>query len=107
MQGDERLCECANCRRRFKESKLDGYKDFWSRTETGGEIPAGDCPRCGALAYLIREPKTVTVIFGQCEEARSQTKTTKEFDTEAEKAAYLEGLEDMDGWLDYEIIDAD
>lgn len=47
-----RMAECDNCERVFPVEKLDAYKDFWSRVEIGNEIPAGDCPECGAFCYL-------------------------------------------------------
>jgi hypothetical protein len=60
-KAKERMTRCDDCGRHFPEGKLDEYQDFWSRTEAGGEIPAGDCPRCGAFCYLVKEPLTVVL----------------------------------------------
>jgi hypothetical protein len=55
--------ECGNCGGFWKLDELRGYRDFWSRVEPGNEIPAGDCPECGAFAYLVkRHAKPARVI---------------------------------------------
>lgn len=53
----EKRAECGNCGGLWKVEELRGYRDFWSRAQVGGEIPAGDCPECGAFAYLVKKPQ--------------------------------------------------
>ena len=47
----EEKARCANCDKVFPVSKLDEAGDLYERVEAGGEVPAGECPECGALAY--------------------------------------------------------
>lgn len=47
-------CRCANCQLLFVIEELDDIDDVGERLDPGGEVPAGQCPECGALAYLIR-----------------------------------------------------
>jgi hypothetical protein len=45
-------CYCGNCDWR---GSFDGTKiihDFEERIDPGAEVPAGECPECGALAYI-------------------------------------------------------
>lgn len=51
----ERMTKCSNCGTKQTEGGLDSYRDFWSRVQPGEIIPAGDCPTCGAFAYLTDE----------------------------------------------------
>jgi len=100
--------KCDNCGKEFDDlEELNSYHDFWSRVEIGKEIPAGDCPDCGGFAYLVKPKHSLKVCFGQSEEAREQTVTEKGFNSKAELDAYIEGLEDCDGWLEYEILEDD
>jgi hypothetical protein len=50
------LTECANdCgAERRPANELDDVCDFTERIEAGGEVPAGQCPDCGALCYLVK-----------------------------------------------------
>ena len=38
--------------------------------------------------------------------AENDTRTRKEFSTQAELDAYLEGVDDMDGWSEWNIVDS-
>jgi len=51
--------KCDNCGKIFDLKKLLPCKDLLQRVEAGCEVPAGDCPECGALAYLVRPKKTL------------------------------------------------
>ena len=51
------ICECDNCGFSCNESEI---KNRWpdiphlgERVEPGGTVPAGECPRCGALTYRL------------------------------------------------------
>lgn len=51
-------CYCENCGWSGEEDKAGGLAsvpDLLQRIEPGGEVPAGVCPDCGALAYLTEE----------------------------------------------------
>lgn len=43
---------CANCDWTGAQSDTAEIRDFWSRVEPGEEMPAGECPECGALCHL-------------------------------------------------------
>ena len=51
------MAACDNCGHRCPSDDLDEYKDFWSRIAIGGIVPAGDCPKCGAFAYVEDETR--------------------------------------------------
>jgi predicted RNA-binding Zn-ribbon protein involved in translation (DUF1610 family) len=51
------MVACDNCGHRCPADDLDEYKDFWSRVTVGGIVPAGDCPKCGAFAYVEDETR--------------------------------------------------
>jgi hypothetical protein len=63
---DDPMTECDNCSKRVRMSKL---KDLWDiyhlseRIAPGGEIPAGECLDCGALAYLVKPKKKLKVLI--------------------------------------------
>lgn len=50
-------CECANCGWKGAEQAVAVAHDLLRRLEPGDEFPAGECPDCGALAYLIDKSK--------------------------------------------------
>lgn len=43
---------CDNCDFTGDEDTLDDIEDLAERLTPGGVVPAGQCPSCGALAYL-------------------------------------------------------
>lgn len=46
---------CGNCGLYFDEGEiipLEKVKDLFERIDPGEEVPAGECPKCGALAYV-------------------------------------------------------
>ena len=50
---DAEYCQCANCRHIWNVNYLNEIKDFHQRVQAGQVVPGGECPECGALAYLI------------------------------------------------------
>jgi len=58
-------------------------------------IEEGIDPIQASLKYLKEE----------CSDGESLTIDTKEFDTEAEVNAYLQGVMDAEGWMDYYQLD--
>lgn len=49
--------QCDNCDWSGRLDQLGIIKDAHERLDPGSEMPAGECPECGALAYLITLPK--------------------------------------------------
>ena len=49
-------CECANCGKKFRQVDLAPIEHVFQRVLPGETMPAGQCPGCGALAYLL-EPE--------------------------------------------------
>jgi hypothetical protein len=59
MPDEIRRVECGNCEWKGREDEMrcsmeDG-EDLWERLDAGSEVPAGDCPDCGAFCYLHEE----------------------------------------------------
>lgn len=50
------LSRCADCGGVFESDKLDEIRHATLRVEPGDETPSGQCPKCGALCFLI-EPE--------------------------------------------------
>jgi len=46
--------KCDNCESIFEDDDLKTIEEFHTRVECGGVVPAGQCPKCGALAYKIK-----------------------------------------------------
>ncbi len=55
--GQYVLCECGNCDWRGDVSECNEIHKLLDRVETGEEFPAGECPECGALTYLVRQAR--------------------------------------------------
>lgn len=47
------LCKCGNCDWRGDVSKCNEIHRLLDRVEAGEEFPTGECPKCGALTYLV------------------------------------------------------
>lgn len=50
------ICECDNCLWTGHTDELRPIQDLAERVTPGGIVPAGECPECGALAYLSEGP---------------------------------------------------
>lgn len=46
---------CQNCNWQGHSEDLDPIKDVAERTEEGDTVWAGDCPKCGAMAFTVAE----------------------------------------------------
>src|SRR5712671_5260125 len=56
-EDELRPVECDNCDWYGLAGDVNPIKDLQERIEPGGEVPVGECPSCGALAYLtVEEP---------------------------------------------------
>jgi hypothetical protein len=51
LKSSTRCC-CDNCTWRCTAVETKVIRDFWQRVDPAGEVPVGECPECGALAYL-------------------------------------------------------
>lgn len=67
------LCECGNCDWRGKVNECNKIHRLLDRVEAGGEFPAGECPKCRALTYLVnplpdenkdRIPRVIISVIG-------------------------------------------
>ena len=47
--------ECNNCKWRGQSDELAEIQDFYLRVEPGDEVPAGQCPECGALCSICQD----------------------------------------------------
>lgn len=47
------LCACDNCGTVLKNTELSAISDAEQRLTPGEETPAGECPHCYALAFLL------------------------------------------------------
>lgn len=52
-------CTCSNCGLGVPVGDTVGIDDFDSRVSPGEEMPAGECPDCGALCHLVKIAKAV------------------------------------------------
>jgi len=52
--------ECSSCDWHGTENDipegLGGVENLWDRIDSGSEVPVGECPECGCLAYLVDNP---------------------------------------------------
>ena len=88
---DSTRCACDNCEWTGTIEEDEELRDFWSRVQPGDTVPAGDCPECGAFAFLCDE-----VAASASPESVSLTLTVNVFDPEllaamAERLAGLSG----------------
>lgn len=49
---DDAPCSCGNCVWKGPQSACVYPSDLFGRVDAGGTMPAGECPACGALAYV-------------------------------------------------------
>lgn len=61
---DEAKVKCDNCDWTGTGAQLHEVADIQERLDPGGEVPAGQCPECGALAYIVTAPKPVKIYRG-------------------------------------------
>lgn len=53
LAGTEYRARCDNCSVVHSSRELGEIKDAEQRLTPGGEVPAGECPDCGCLAYVV------------------------------------------------------
>ena len=58
--------ECADCGRLWPRGEFPGdiasIEDLYERLDPGSEVPAGECPECGALCYLQKQAKPDAIL---------------------------------------------
>lgn len=91
-------CENEDCEWTGDIEQTRDMNDFWGRVAPGDEMPAGECPECGWLAYVVKEkdelPHVIAVVSGgMVETVRSDTPINVE-------VADLDVLKDGCGDLD-------
>ena len=61
-----RNCHCGNCNWTGDEAELATPLDLTPglniRLDAGATVPAGECPECGALAYLVPDNPAVVLV---------------------------------------------
>ena len=62
IEETQDLCACDDCGWTDTLEETHPIRDFWSRVEPSGIMPAGECPRCGVLADLLPRPNHVAVM---------------------------------------------
>ena len=55
LADEDRAVKCDNCDWKGTETECNEAKDLSERLDPGCEVPAGECPECGCLAYLVKE----------------------------------------------------
>lgn len=72
--------ECSNCDWKGTDNDiaLDGVEDLLQRIDPGSEVPSGECPDCGSLAYVVEDENTyaleVRKLRAACREALEATR---------------------------------
>ena len=51
-----RKCQCDNCGHVCTADELNEIEDLEQRIGAGNVIPAGDCPKCGCLSFMLPDP---------------------------------------------------
>ncbi len=60
---DDRAVECGDCQWHGAAADLDPIADAQERLYPGEIVPAGQCPSCGTLAYLVEEPAFTVLLL--------------------------------------------
>lgn len=85
---------CPNCGGKRLRCGLTEIPDLLQRVEPGGIVPAGECAKCGALAYRVTRTRYLLKIWGDVEpEIAGPFKTNGSVLKEARKYREQEGDE--------------
>lgn len=60
LKDDRPVC-CGDCDWAGAASDLPEIKDLPERITPGSEVPAGECPNCGSLAYVTEQSRLASV----------------------------------------------
>lgn len=52
---DNARCECDSCDRVMEAWECNPIEEFHKKMKVGDLVPAGECPYCGGLAYLMED----------------------------------------------------
>lgn len=103
MTDENPRCRCDNCGWTGRMSQVEEMRDFWSRIDVGGVMPAGECPECGAFAYVMQPPPRVVVLMrGGCVESIAAERpclvTVYDWDDAEDDREYRPTIEPSDRW---------
>lgn len=59
--------KCDNCDWVGPTTDLNEIQDYFQRVDEGGEVPSGECPECGALAYPVSKSSKVAGSESKCD----------------------------------------
>lgn len=111
--ADVTPCKCDNCGAVTPLSDLDPIQDPGERLSPNSPVPAGECPNCDALAYVIEDPEPEVIVIVSGGVVRSASKdgqpftiTVHDFDVEDLTETQLAECETDDDGNRYEILTA-
>lgn len=96
---------CDNCGHETTDGRLkvrlEDIPDLAKRLDPGGVVPAGECPKCGALAYPIRTDDLPASVRTTIEEVLHATKGhLKVICGDGRNLTVYEGLQDVAGGME-------
>lgn len=53
--GGKDRYQCDGCGWTGRFNSLKDMADFWTRVSAGESVPAGECPKCGALCHPVKK----------------------------------------------------
>lgn len=96
--------KCENCEWKGRTDEGAEIDDIWERVEAGEVMPVCECPKCGSLCHFDNPKYKLKVEFRVDEDP---VEKELEFDTVAEKTAFLNGVEAALGWWWYSVLEED
>lgn len=98
-RGNYRMkCECGDCDWTGPEEDLGAelcdVEDLFQRIDPGSEVPAGECPECGCLAYIVPEEN----VYASSE--RGLLEAMKRIRCTSVKETFHGNVEQFQEWLD-------
>ncbi len=68
MSDTKAKCGNGECDWTGDINDVTDIRDFWDRVQPGEEMPAGECPKCGWLAYVVKSteelPRVIVIVSG-------------------------------------------
>jgi len=84
---------CANCNIHWNLEDLKPVQDLFQRIESGGVVPSGECPECGALCYP--EKKREFVLYCDNPDCKHSKAGKCDMSAVSLKRGYREGRESV------------
>lgn len=83
--------QCDNCQWEGPEHQLQEIQHLAQRVDAGGEVPAGECPKCGALAYITRVVYTaLPAVTADNPRLARMVRVIDEFEHKTQEAEYTD-----------------